>query len=108
MKLAGTKWWDGYTNQENVIIEDIDAGSVAGAEMVGLYKQWLDRYPFAAEVKGSSFVIRPRRLVITSNFHPAEVFKPADIDPIWRRIDVYKKASLESEIVRVTEKGTFN
>ena len=49
IKKANTKWWDGYINQEVVIIDDFDKYHVQlGYEL----KIWLDHYPFPAERKG--------------------------------------------------------
>ena len=46
----GTKWWDGYQNEEVVIMDDfeLDFGKCFGH----LIKIWSDHYPFKAEVKG--------------------------------------------------------
>lgn len=65
------KWWDGYRDQEVVIIEDIDKYNVS---MGGDLKRWLDHYSFPAESKGGGMNIRPKRIIITSQY---------EIDDIW-------------------------
>lgn len=79
------KWWDGYQNHDVVIIEDIDPDYKHMAHHV---KIWADHYPFVAERKGGSMVIRPRKILITSNYSIDEVFS-RDVLPVMRRFDVF-------------------
>lgn len=86
------KWWDGYTNQEVVIIDDLDKNH---AVLCHHLKIWGDRYPFPAEVKGAKLDIRPRLVIVTSNHHPDAIFEgekysDADRDAIKRRFKVVK------------------
>lgn len=67
-----TKWWDHYDNEEVVIIDDVDKYDVKMARMI---KLWCDRYPFQAEMKGGTKLIRPRKIVITSQYHPNEIWE---------------------------------
>ena len=78
------KWWDGYNDEEVVIVEDIDNNH----EVLGHHiKLWTDHYPFTAEIKGGSKVIRPKQIIFTSNFDISEIFlKPEHHLPLQRRI----------------------
>lgn len=80
------KWWDGYDNQDVVIIEDFDkAHSVLCHHM----KIWADIYPFLAEKKGTALKIRPKKIIVTSNYHPNEIWTSgSDLAPILRRFRV--------------------
>lgn len=86
LKGARTKWWDGYDGQEVVIIEDLDRRDAD--YMVYNLKIWLDMYKFPAEIKGGSLgVIRPKHIVITSNWSPQDLWQdPRDLEPILRRL----------------------
>lgn len=82
------KWWDGYAGQDNVLIDDLHPSWVGMHQL----KQWSDHYPFQAEVKNSSMFINPKRIIITSNYHPDECnFKPEDLEPIKRRFKIIHK-----------------
>lgn len=81
------KWWDGYNGQKVVIIDD------AGENMQKLaahLKNWGDRYPFTAEVKGGTRRVNTAdfHLIITSNYSIREIFNATDAEAIERRFDV--------------------
>ena len=65
------KWWDGYDNQEVVIIDDMDPFHKT---LTQEFKVWSHHYPFPAETKGGSLCIRPKKIIVTSNYR---------IDEIW-------------------------
>lgn len=87
------KWWDGYQNEENVIIEDFDKKH--GEHLGHHLKIWADKYPFPAEIKGGKINIRPKNIIITSNYSPDEIWSDlATIDPIRRRFKIKHFVSL--------------
>lgn len=82
------EWWDNYKGEEVVIIEDFDKYQVAqGGDM----KRWLDRYSFKAQIKGGYLDIRPRKVIVTSNYHPNEIWDDAMTQAaITRRVKITK------------------
>jgi len=78
------KWWDGYMGQEAVIMDDLDPG-LAKALSHHL-KIWLDHYPFTAEIKGGSIFIRPKKIIITTQYPLDRLFEePEVLEAIRRR-----------------------
>lgn len=60
------RWWCGYANEEDVIIEEIDAKGMA--LLARHIKKWADIYPFRGEIKNGSIMLRPKRIFMTSNY----------------------------------------
>lgn len=81
-----TRWWDGYKGQDVVIIDDFDVYQKAqGGDM----KRWADHYAFPAPVKGGYINIRPKVIVVTSNYTPEEIWEDEQTrEPILRRFNV--------------------
>lgn len=79
------KWWDNYAGEESVLIEDIGQDC---AWLGDFLKIWADHYPFRCEVKGDTMMIRPKRIVCTSNYHPNSIFKQGDLEAIERRFKI--------------------
>lgn len=70
------KWWDGYTGQELVLLDDYDSRNVGLAHYL---KRWLDKWKQTGEVKGGMVSLRHRYFVITSNYTPMELFGEDDV-----------------------------
>lgn len=81
-----TKWWDHYEDEDAVIIDDVDKYDVKFARML---KLWCDRYAFQAEMKGGTKLIRPKKVVITSQYHPTEIWEDTKTqEAMERRLDI--------------------
>lgn len=80
------KWWDGYNGEEVVLLEDFDKDHKGLCHHL---KIWGDRYKFPAEFKGGKMDIRPRKLIVTSNYHPSEIWDtPQELEPILERFRI--------------------
>jgi len=86
---AQNKWFDGYTGQEMILLDDLD---MMGTKLSHLLKIWSDRYPCQGETKGGTVQLNHREFLITSNYHPAELW-PEDtilLAAIKRRFIMHK------------------
>jgi len=87
IKDPTTAWWDGYDGQPVVCIDDFDKFQVKqGGDM----KRWLDRYSFQAQFKGGMEEIRPKKIIVTSQYYPSEIWDDLKtVDAITRRVTLY-------------------
>jgi len=69
------KWWDGYAGQDVVIIDDFGLEHKCLGHHI---KIWADHYAIEAEVKNGVVAIRPKRIIVTSNYTPAEIWQGDD------------------------------
>lgn len=72
-KMTG-KWWDHYTGQEVVLIDDFDPSTMFESAF-DWYLKLLDRYPMYVEFKGGSISMCSKIIYITSNFNPKSWFE---------------------------------
>jgi len=68
-----SKFWCGYRNQRNVIVDEF-RGGIDIAHIL----RWTDRYPVIVEIKGSSRPLLAERIWFTSNLHPNEWYPELD------------------------------
>ena len=80
------KWWDGYRGEDIIVIDDFDmAHKCLGHHL----KRWGDKYSFPAEIKGTTVQIRPKRIVVTSNYMISTIFgeDPVLVEALKRRYE---------------------
>lgn len=78
-------WWDGYEQQETVVIDDFQ-GTLLWSFLLHL----LDGYPLLVEVKGGTRVFNSKTIIITSNLHPRDWYSDSvkhNYAALERRID---------------------
>ncbi len=81
------KWFVGYQNQDTILCDDF---APTQCKYLHYYlKIWSDIYPFLAETKGGGMLIRPKHIVLTSQYTIQESFEDQrTIDAISRRFRV--------------------
>jgi len=81
------KWFDGYSGEKVIILEDLDS------DVLSHYlKIWADKWSCTAEVKGYQVPLCHDLLVITSNYSIDQLFKDKDYETrtaIERRFKSY-------------------
>lgn len=83
------KWWDGYNDEEIVVLDDLDAKK--SKDYMGEFlKRWCGHEAFLAECKGGNTrYIRPKIMIVTSNWAPTDIWTlDQEIEPIERRFKV--------------------
>ena len=82
-----SKWWDGYAGEDVVLLDDF---APEHGKYLGYYlKIWADHYAFNGEVKGGMLRIRPKQIIITSQYTLAQCFdEPETVSALSRRFAV--------------------
>ena len=80
------KWWDSYTGQKTVVLDDYDN------PCLGHYlKIWCDHYSCSGESKGATIPLQHDKFIVTSNYSIEELHAkdgPDMIEAIKRRMTV--------------------
>lgn len=73
---AQNKWFDGYTNQSSILLDDLDVarGSITSHEIGHMLKIVADRYKCYGEIKGGTVALRHTKFIITSNYLPEDIW----------------------------------
>lgn len=77
----GTKWWDGYEQQDRIVIDDFD-GSWPFRDLLRL----LDRYPYQGQTKGGYVKINSPEIIITCEFPPTHWWEGTALRQVQRRL----------------------
>lgn len=81
------KWWDGYAQEETVVLDDYDPKHTVF--LAYFLKIWADHYVIPAEVKGGKLSIRPKTIIITSQYSMEECFPETnDRQALMRRFRI--------------------
>jgi len=81
-----TKFWDGYRNQKNVVIDEF-RGDISISHLL----RWFDRYPVIIEAKHGATVLCAEHIWVTSNLNPLLWYPNLDVETkaaLLRRLDV--------------------
>jgi len=74
LKEPRTKWWNGYLCEKEVIIDDFGPNGIDINHLL----RWFDRYKCWVENKGGMIPLHADTFIVTSNFHPKDIFKWGD------------------------------
>lgn len=98
------KWWESYEGEKCILIEDVGKSH----EWMGDFlKIWADRYGFRGEIKQDSIVLRPEKIIVTSNYHPQELWPDPNIhEPLLRRFRLRHFETLKARDDTVPTKKT--
>jgi len=90
------KWFDLYQEEDVIYLEDIDVYQVKWG---GLLKRLADKWPMMASIKGTMKYIRPKMVIVTSNYTPGQIWvDDQTLQPLLRRFKVIEKTTQEQVI----------
>lgn len=101
-KDPSTKWWDGYSGEETVIMDDYRPSKELPFNQL---LRLADRYPLNVEMKGGWINFAPKRIIITTPRDPVATFAnldwigPEALGQLQRRITVVKDFGIQSAFV---------
>jgi len=101
-----TKWWNGYKQQEVILIDDFDSHLWEFRVLLLV----LDRYPYQGEYKGGYINVNSPIIYVTCEFHPSKYWKDNDLAQVSRRLDSITELTATSSVesapaVHCTEVG---
>lgn len=88
-QLGGTKWFDGYEGEKEIIFEEFDPLSCKDPVALPRMLEYLDRYAVRVETKGSSTQLQAHTFIFTSNVPPTEWwlgYPQSQVDAFFRRV----------------------
>lgn len=91
--MGAEKWFDDYDNEDILVMDEYHAQF-----KYSYLLRLLDKYPLLVEVKHGHVQFTSSRIIILSNKAPWEFYTHCDLDPLKRRIKVYHKKSVNSEL----------
>lgn len=81
------KWWDGYQSHQSVIIDDL--GKENAKCLTTHLKLWADPWNnHPGEIKCGQVPLSYDVLIVTSNYHPSDLWEGVDLQAILRRFQV--------------------
>jgi len=83
-------WWDGYTAQSEVVIDDYRKDFCKFSDLLRLF----DRYPLRLQFKGGSVSFVAKKVWLTTPFHPLVTWSgrtEEDIEQLMRRLTIIKE-----------------
>lgn len=90
-KDGKSKWWDGYANEQDVVIDDFRPNAELNLSYI---LRLFDRYPFRVECKGGSLTFNSKRIFVSAPWDPQVIYEKLpfevgveDIRQVCRRVD---------------------
>nr|WPR18687.1 MAG: replication polyprotein [Chegonang virus 1] len=97
-----SNWWDGYTKQETVVLDEF-----YGWLPFDLLLRLCDRYPLMVETKGGQVQFLAKTIIITTNMLPCNWYRNAYFPSFARRVNTWHILPIWGEHKQYIDYGEF-
>lgn len=89
------KWFDGYTGENTILLDDLDSNAL-GHHL----KLWADKYAVSGEIKGGTVKLQHQHFLVTSNYTPESLWPedPVMAEAVKRRFKMIHVTGLTEHI----------
>lgn len=104
LKRAQNKWFDGYNDEDVVVVDDLDK---THTYMAYELKKLADAFCYMVEVKNDSRYIRPKKCVVTSQYTIEQIWfgEPETIVALNRRFNVIEVTKDNRDILAMFQQA---
>jgi len=95
--MESEKWFDNYQDEDTVYLEDLSKFNVRWGDLL---KRLADKWVISVQYKGGTRYIRPKRIIVTSNYSIEDIWEDkVTRDCLNRRFTVIEKLSKDQNIL---------
>lgn len=91
--------WQGYKGEPVVCFDEFEPED---GHLLRVLKQWMGKGVIEAKVHYLHGKFRPKRIIVTSNHHPREIWPKRDLSALYRRMKIYKQTAYGERILEGT------
>ena len=91
--------WQGYRGEPVVCFDEFEPED---GHLLRVLKQWMGKGIIEAKVHYAHGKFRPKRIIVTSNHHPREIWPKHDLSALYRRMKIYKQVDYETRVLEDT------
>jgi len=91
--------WQGYRGEPVVCFDEFEPED---GHLLRMLKQWMGKGIIEAKVHYAHGKFRPKRIIVTSNHHPRDIWPKRDLSALYRRMKIYKQVDYGTRVLEDT------